>query len=106
MTLKANQHLLDLAQNTYQSQDRYGQLLRKSFNLGSSARIDVNGTLLCSVCNTATFSSTNLIINAFALSRLSITSLCSQAGVEGRFFHMHTVSVLVVHRRISCSILT
>lgn len=42
LSLKANQNLLDLAQNTYQSQDRYGQLLRKSFNLGSSARIDVH----------------------------------------------------------------
>jgi multidrug efflux system outer membrane protein len=34
--------LLDLAQSTYQSQDRYGQLLRKSYNLGSSAWIDVH----------------------------------------------------------------
>lgn len=42
LTLKASQNLLDLAQNTYDAQNRYGELLRKSFNLGSSARIDVH----------------------------------------------------------------
>jgi len=42
LSLKANQNLLDLAQNTYKSQDHYGELLRKSYNLGSSAQIDVH----------------------------------------------------------------
>ncbi len=42
LTLKANQTLLDLAQNTYESQHHYGELLRSSYNLGSTARIDVH----------------------------------------------------------------
>ncbi len=42
LTLKANQTLLDLAQSTYESQRHYGDLLRSSYNLGSTARIDVH----------------------------------------------------------------
>lgn len=42
LSLKANQNLLTLAQSTYDSQNHYGQLLRSSYNLGSSARIDVH----------------------------------------------------------------
>ncbi|MGV8919230.1 MAG: efflux transporter outer membrane subunit [Pseudomonas sp.] len=40
--LKAHQSLLNLAQNTYDAQNHYGQLLRSSYNMGSSARIDVH----------------------------------------------------------------
>ncbi|MPQ66332.1 MULTISPECIES: efflux transporter outer membrane subunit [unclassified Pseudomonas] len=42
LSLKASQNLLDLAQTTYETQNHYGQLLRKSYNLGSSAQIDVH----------------------------------------------------------------
>jgi multidrug efflux system outer membrane protein len=42
LTLKANQTLLNLAQTTYQSQQHYGDLLRSSYNAGSTARIDVH----------------------------------------------------------------
>ena len=42
LTLKANQSLLGLAERTFESQQHYGQLLRSSFNLGSTARIDVH----------------------------------------------------------------
>jgi multidrug efflux system outer membrane protein len=42
LSLKADQTLLNLAQSTYDSQEHYGQLLRSSYNLGSTARIDVH----------------------------------------------------------------
>ncbi|MDZ3991822.1 efflux transporter outer membrane subunit [Pseudomonas sp. Teo4] len=42
LTLKANQSQLKLAQSTFESQQRYSQLLRSSYNLGSTARIDVH----------------------------------------------------------------
>jgi multidrug efflux system outer membrane protein len=42
LSLKANQNLLALAQSTYDSQNHYGQLLRTSYNYGSTARIDVH----------------------------------------------------------------
>ncbi|MFJ3484302.1 efflux transporter outer membrane subunit [Pseudomonas sp. NPDC090202] len=42
LTLKANQSLLNLAQSTYDAQAHYGELLRSSYNLGSTARIDVH----------------------------------------------------------------
>ncbi|RRV75408.1 efflux transporter outer membrane subunit [Pseudomonas sp. p99-361] len=42
LTLKANQSLLGLAERTFESQQHYGQMLRSSFNLGSTARIDVH----------------------------------------------------------------
>ncbi|MFK3795324.1 efflux transporter outer membrane subunit [Pseudomonas sp. NPDC088444] len=42
LTLKANQTLLNLAQSTFEAQKHYGELLRSSYNAGSTARIDVH----------------------------------------------------------------
>ncbi|MDE1165160.1 MAG: efflux transporter outer membrane subunit [Pseudomonas sp.] len=42
LSLKANLNLQALAKNTYDTQNKYGQLLRSSYNLGSTARIDVH----------------------------------------------------------------
>lgn len=69
----------------------------------SRARTEVKGAPDCAVCSVCNACMVFSVTRCLAPSKASITSLCNQAGVFFRFFHMHTVSLLVAKRRISDS---